>query len=415
MPLVPSVDVGAAEADQPRSELLRDPGARAGFKTLRVGLVGCGAFARFSVAHYRQLRDVCIACVGDIDPVAAQRAATELHAEPRTPEAILTSPDIDLVYIATPPGLHFQQAATALRSGRHVLVEKPLATTLQDARVLEEIAVEKQLVCVANLIERYNPLARVVQRLIESRILGSLVHGLFVNEAADEGLSREHWFWNRAISGGIFIEHGVHFFDLVESWLGQGAVTSAARSLRPEADGETTGAAREAGDALHEPTEEQVVCTCRYGSVLFHYEHGFHQPSRLDRQEMRLVFERGELRLFGWVPTHGKLRGLVGGDGMDALSAMLPRSEVHVIETYEGDQRRVRGRFQSFEAAALVEIGFGLGMSKLDLYGKVVRDLAADQVAWIRDPTHARSLTEADSVACLAMACEADRLARSVD
>lgn len=391
------------------------PAVEVGSKTLRVGLVGCGAFARFSMAHYRCLPDVCVAGVADIDPAAAQRAAAELHAEPRTPETLLTSPDIDLVYIATPPGLHFLQASTALRSGRHVLVEKPLATTLQDARALEDLAVRRHLVCVANLIERYNPLAHAVRRLIDSRILGSLVHGLFVNEAADEGLSREHWFWNREMSGGIFVEHGVHFFDLVASWLGQGTVVSAARSLRPERDTEKMDAPQAGGDVEREPVEEQVVCTCRYGRVLFHYEHGFHQPSRLDRQEMRLVFERGEVRLFDWVPTHGELRGLVGDGGAEALSDILPDSDVRTIDQFEGKHRRMRGRFRSFEAAALVEMRFGLGREKLDLYGQVVRDLAADQIAWIRNPAHVRMLSEADSVACVAMACDADRLARSVD
>lgn len=390
------------EVAQARQKRPPCPGPRTvvGARVLRVGLVGCGAFARFSVAQYRRLPDVCIAGVADIDAAAAKRAATELEAEPRSPEALLTSPDIDLVYIATPPGLHHRQARAALQSGRHVLVEKPLATTLPDARALEEMAVRSHLVCVANLIERYNPLARAVRRLIDSRILGSLLHGLFVNEAADEGLSREHWFWNRDMSGGIFIEHGVHFFDLVASWLGQGTVISAARSLRPETDGDPRG-----------PVEEQVVCTCRYGGVLFHYEHGFHQPSRMDRQEMRLVFERGEVRLFDWVPTHGELRGLVGDADIDVLTSTFPGSEVRIIERYEGSDRRMRGRFQTFEAAALVEIRFGLGLEKLDLYGQVVHDLAADQIAWIRDPAHVRTLTEADSVACVAMACDADRLA----
>lgn len=415
MLFVDAVDHGSSAAPVPVSEPRPDPGTGVGPKTLRVGLVGCGAFARFSMAHYRQLPGICVAGVADIDPAAARQAAAELHAEPRTPETMLTSPDIDLVYIATPPSLHSIQASTALRSGRHVLVEKPLATTLQDARALQEIAARKHLVCVANLIERYNPLAHAVRRLIDSRILGTLVHGLFLNEAADEGLAREHWFWNRALSGGIFIEHGVHFFDLVASWLGQGTVISAARSLRPEFNGEPRNAARKGEDGKCAPVEEQVVCTCRYGRTLFHYEHGFHQPSRMDRQEMRLVFERGEVRLFDWVPTHGSVRALVDDDGIEILSEMLPGSEARTIERYEGERRRVRGRFKTFEAAALVEMTFGLGMEKLDLYGRVVRDLAADQIAWIRNSAHARTLTEIDSVACVAMACDADRLARSVD
>lgn len=384
-------------------------------ETLRVGLVGCGAFARFSLAQYRQLPGVVISAVADIDPAAAQRAAAELQTEPQSPEALLVSPDIDLVYIATPPALHHRQAATALLAGKHVLAEKPLATTLADAESLAALAARQGRICVANLVERYNPLAQVVGQLIDSWILGDLLHGLFINEAADEGLARGHWFWNRDISGGIFVEHGVHFFDLVASWLGKGVVVSAARSVRANVGGQPV---------IQEPVEEQVVCTCRYkgsrqaenqphAGVLFHFEHGFHQASRLDRQELRLVFERGEVRLYDWVPTRGEFRGLVDDDTLGVLAHMLPGSSVRTVERYAGDSRRMRGRFQPFEATALVEIGFDLGLGKMDLYGQVVRDLAADQIANIRDPAHVRRLTEADSVAAVAMACEADRLALS--
>lgn len=401
--------------------------------TIRVGLVGCGAFARFSMKEYRRLPAVTITAVADIDPEAARRAATELEAEPQAPDAVLSSPDIDLVYIATPPAMHHRQAATALVAGTHVLVEKPLATTLADAEELEALAAREELVCVANLVERYNPLAHVIRRLIDSRLLGNLVHGLFINEAADEGLGRDHWFWKRDVSGGIFIEHGVHFFDLVASWLGTGTVLSAARSMRTTTNGEGPRTHGSGHAADPEPVEEQVVCTCRYAAnssgdgpstasrqgagrhpqsgVLFHFEHGFHQPSRMDRQELRLVFERGEVRLFDWVPTHGELRGLLDDDAVEVLAGMLPGSAVRPLQRFDGADRRMRGRFQPFEATALVEISFTLGMEKQELYGQVVRDLAADQIARIRDPDHVRRLTEADSVACVAMACQADRLA----
>jgi hypothetical protein len=123
------------------------------------------------------------------------------------------------------------------------------------------------------------------------------------------------------------------------------------------------------------------------------------------------VFERGEIRLFDWVPTHGEVRALVDDATLEALVAVLPRPTVRVFERYEGAARHVRGRFRSFEASALVEIAFTTGQDKLGIYGEVVRELAADQVAWIRDPSHHRRLTEADGVAAVAMACAADRLA----
>lgn len=326
---------------------------------LRVGLVGCGGFARFAVSQYRTLPGVSIEAVADVNPAAAQRTAADLDAAVLPPAELLAHPGLDLVYIATPPACHFEQAAAALSAGHHVLVEKPLATTFDQARELERLAAELRLVCVANLLERYCPLADTVRRLLASGLLGTLVHGLFVNEAADEGLGPAHWFWDRSVSGGIFVEHGVHFFDLVASWLGSGRVVAAARSIRRPAHSTGNGDGACAGGC-----EEQVVCTCRYpanhalllpgershpqAGILFHFEHGFHQASVLDRQEMRLVFERGEVRLFDWVPTHGTLRALVDDEAVTALTALLPHATVHTGEPLSGGGRMVRGRFRQW-------------------------------------------------------------------
>jgi predicted dehydrogenase len=387
---------------------------------LRVGLVGCGGFARFAVGQYRTLPGVSIEAVADVNPAAAERTAADLDAAVLPAAEVLTHPALDLVYIATPPACHFEQAAAALSAGRHVLVEKPLATTLDQARELERLAAERGLVCVANLLERYCPLAETVRRLRRSRLLGDLIHGLFINEAADEGLNPGHWFWDRSVSGGIFVEHGVHFFDLVASWLGQGRVVSAARSVRRPA-----GPAGNGGGGC----EEQVMCTCRYPAdhalilpgesasadpgILFHFEHGFHQASLLDRQEMRLVFERGEVRLFDWVPTHGTVRALVDDEAAAALTALLPGAKARITERLPAGREVVRGRFREWRATAVIEIEFSSGSDKMAVYAAAVRDLAADQIARIRDPAHERRLTEADSVAAVALAAEADRLARA--
>jgi predicted dehydrogenase len=421
-----SVSIPAAAALEAggQAATLAAPLAAATPAVLRVGLVGCGGFARFAARQYRTLPGVSIEAVADIDAAAAKQTAAELGAAVLPVVEILEHPALDLVYIATPPALHFEQAAAALTAGRHVLVEKPLATTVPDAEALEALAARQGLICVANLLERYCPLAVTVRRLIDSRLLGGLVHGVFLNEAGDEGLGPEHWFWDRDTSGGIFVEHGGHFFDLVASWLGTGHVVSAARGVRwpPGADVFQAGD----GEASGEPFEEQVTCTCRYpdnhalalpgeprhahSGVLFHFEHGFHQPAVLDRQEMRLVFERGEVRLFDWVPTHGTLRALVDDDTTAALAAMLPGAIVRPGERLAGGPRMVRGRFHEWQATAIVEIEFAAG-DKMTVYAEAVRDLAADQIARIRDSAHARRLTEADCVAAVALACDADRLA----
>jgi predicted dehydrogenase len=290
-----------------------------------------------------------------------------------------------------------------------VLVEKPLSTSVDDARDLAAVATGRGLVCTANLVQRYGPLADTVREFLRAEPLGRLVHGLLVNEASDAGLHRHHWFWNRNESGGIFVEHAGHFFDLVAYWLGPGEVVTAARGVRPDRH----------GDNGNGEVEEQAGCTCRYrDGVLFHFEHGFHQPVPLDRLEIRLVFERGELRLFDWLPTRGEILAVVDDEAPDRLATMLPDATVQVVERLNSaadraTATRLRGRFQEFEAAAVVRIGFGTGLTKDEAFAEAVRGLAADQIARIRDPDHVRRLTEADSVAAVAMSCAADRLART--
>jgi predicted dehydrogenase len=376
---------------------------------LRLGVVGCGRFAGFAVEEFRRLPGVIVGAVADIDVAAAQAMARECGAVVVEPDVLLASPEIDLVYIATPPAAHHLLARSALDAGRHVLVEKPLSTSVGDARDLAAVAIGRGLVCAANLVQRYGPLADTVREFLRMAPLGRLVHGLLLNEASDAGLHRHHWFWNRNESGGIFVEHAGHFFDLVASWLGPGEVVSASRGLRPEEHG---------GNGNGE-VEEQAGCTCRYrDGVLFHFEHGFHQPAPLDRLEIRLVFERGELRLYDWIPTRGEVLAVVEDEAADRLVTLLPDAKVQVVERLNSaaartTATRLRGRFREFEAAAVVRIGFGTGLTKNEAFAEAVRGLAADQFARIRDPDHARRLTEADAVAAVAMSSAADRLARA--
>ena len=126
-------------------------------------------------------------------------------------------------------------------------------------------------------------------------MLGDVLYGSFENYASDENLPADHWFWDRGKSGGIFVEHGVHFFDLFAGWFGPGRVEAAQVGVRP-------------GTAI----EEHVQATVRYGDVaLVNFYHGFHQAGRMDRQQIRLVFERGDVTLSDWVPTRARVHALV--------------------------------------------------------------------------------------------------------
>ncbi|HEV3085370.1 MAG TPA: Gfo/Idh/MocA family oxidoreductase, partial [Gemmataceae bacterium] len=215
---------------------------------IRLAVIGCGGFGLFALQHFVQVPGVRLVGMAGTHRAAALACANRFGV-PDIVEvsALIQRDDIDLVYIATPPFLHHEQALAALQAGKHVISEKPMAINVQQADEMIALARRRNLLLVANLMQRYNPLADRVRQLIQTKVLGEFLHGYFENYASDESLPPEHWFWDRSKSGGIFVEHGVHFFDLFESWLGDGEVVAAQRTIRPGTE-----------------IEEQVQCAVRY-------------------------------------------------------------------------------------------------------------------------------------------------------
>lgn len=362
--------------------------------TVGIGIVGFGGFGMFAAQQFAQVPGVALRCIAGTHRDAAVKAA-ERFGLPDVKElgAMLAMADVDLVYIATPPFLHHEQALAALRAGKHVIVEKPLSMTMAEADELVALAREKRLVLTTNLMQRYNPLYGQIKALIDSKVLGEVLHGYFENYACDEGLPREHWFWDPKKSGGIFIEHGVHFFDMFTGWLGPGTVESAGRVLRP-------------GSRI----EEQVYCAARYGNVPVNFYHGFTQAGRMDRQELRVLFERGDVTLHEWIPTKAVVRTALDERGTRALSDLFPGSAIHVEALYPPKERAIVARHKSYEAYQRITLTSALE-TKMTLYGDLLRGILADQLAFLADGAHVRTVDERNGRDSLQMSVDATRLA----
>jgi predicted dehydrogenase len=366
----------------------------------RLGVIGCGGFGLFALQQFTQVSGVKFVGMAATHRPASLAAAARFGVENVDDlDAFLGRDDLDVVYIATPPFLHHRQAMAALEAGKHVIVEKPLAMTVVEADELIAVARERDRLLIANLMQRYNPLFDAVSRLVQAKVLGEVLHGSFENYASDENLPADHWFWDREKSGGIFVEHGVHFFDLFAGWLGRGRVEAAQAGVRP-------------GTAI----EEHVHSTVRYGdAALVNFYHGFHQTGRMDRQELRLVFERGDVTLHDWVPTRARIHALLDERQTRDLCDLFPGARLDVVAPYGGKDRACRGRGKEFDAYQMIELSFGDGRAKSPLYCRLLRSMMEDQVAWIRDRNHERVVTEANGRDSLATACEADALAHRAE
>jgi predicted dehydrogenase len=367
-------------------------------RQIGVGVIGCGGFGLFALQQFAQNPGVDIIALSETHAEAASAAIGRFGLpDPVEVETLISIPGVDLIYIATPPFLHYSQALQALHAGKHVLVEKPTALNLAQADELMDVAHTRGLLLATDLMQRYNPMFDAVKGLLDRKPLGELLHGYFENYACDEDLPPEHWFWDREKSGGIFVEHGVHFFDLFAAWLGAGTVEAAQVSRRP-------------GTAL----EDQVQCTVRYrDDVLVNFYHGFTQPGRMDRQELRLVFERGDVKLEEWIPTRATIHAVVNEADTRVLCELFPGAQLDITTSYGKNNRLCMGRHKRLDVYQMVVMKYGHGQPKMHRYGELVRALFLDQWAWIEDRRHVRRLTEQNGRDALAMAIEADTLAHS--
>lgn len=131
--------------------------------TLRAGVAGTGHLGSLHARKYQALAGVELTAVADVNEESARKAVAETDARVFTDHRALAE-EVDLASVVVPTGLHYEVARDLLNAGVHVLVEKPITTTLDEARALIELAEEKNLILQVGHLERFNP---AVQALTE--------------------------------------------------------------------------------------------------------------------------------------------------------------------------------------------------------------------------------------------------------
>jgi UDP-N-acetyl-2-amino-2-deoxyglucuronate dehydrogenase len=219
---------------------------------LRFGIIGTGGIARAHANALRGLADraeLVAAC--DTVPAAAEKFGQEFgiptYGGPDAVERLLERKDIDAVSLATPSGLHAEQACAALRAGKHVLTEKPMCITLEqaDAMIAAQEETGRTLGCVFQ--QRFNPAAVIVKRAIEEGRFGRILHANAYlkwyrsQQYYDAGGWRGTWAMD---GGGALMNQSVHYIDLMQ-WLvgGVAAVKAYTGTLNHRIETEDVGVA----------------------------------------------------------------------------------------------------------------------------------------------------------------------------
>jgi predicted dehydrogenase len=213
---------------------------------MRGAIVGFGFISgKGHAPAYLERKDVEITAVADI---CAERRAAAQKLLPKarlyeTYQQLLAGEagKLDFLDVSTPPCDHAEIATAGLKAGLHVLCEKPLTTTLAEAKALLETAVAQKRVLFPCHNYKHAPVVRAIREVIDSGKIGkvrSINLNTFRNTHA-KGVPEWNTHWRRSkrfSGGGIAMDHGSHTFYLAFDWLGgyPTAVTAKMANLEPQ-------------------------------------------------------------------------------------------------------------------------------------------------------------------------------------
>lgn len=267
---------------------------------LGIAIVGAGAIAGIHLDAYREFSGDCeIRAVCDIYEEKAadlleKKGISGARVYRNLEQAIQVEGTgeggINVVSICLPPSLHCDETVKALNSGCHVLVEKPMASSLEECdRMIQASESSKKLLSVVCQNRFKTPMQRI-HRMIESGVAGPVTHAI-VNSLWWRGENYYDLWWRgtwESESGGCFTSHSVHHIDLLQWMMGM-----------PES---VMACMRNVG---HHNSELEDV-----GVAVFQYPHAMAQltTSIVDYgEDQELIFQTGKGKLsIPWKPAASK-------------------------------------------------------------------------------------------------------------
>ncbi|HIE04644.1 MAG TPA: Gfo/Idh/MocA family oxidoreductase [Candidatus Latescibacteria bacterium] len=184
---------------------------------IRMALIGCGSVSRDHLTSLRTLRDrFRLEWAVDVNEEAARRVADEWGCRWATDyRRALDDPEVDAVDIATPHHLHAEMAVTSAEAGKHIFLEKPMATTLEDADRIIGAAERAGVVLMVGYVFRYRPAFRMLHDIVEEGRYGRpfLAHGLM--EVYGPHFLAPWMKRKDQLGGGALFSAGGHLLDLM--------------------------------------------------------------------------------------------------------------------------------------------------------------------------------------------------------
>ncbi len=297
---------------------------------MRVAIIGAGLQARRRAPVIQEAPDAEIVVITAKEKAHAEPMARKMGCEAGEGwKAVVTRSDVDAVLVCTPPDIHAAISIAAMKSGKNVLCEKPLARTIPEAKEMVSVARSSGVTLKCGFNHRHHPAIWKAKGLFDEGAFGDPVFGRCTYGICGRPGYEKEWRADpRVVSGGQFMEQGIHAVDLFRWFLGDfrhvtGFVTTKCFPISP--------------------LEDNGFALLRTGSGVIASIH-----SSLTQWKNLFLFE-----IFGSA-GYFRVEGLGGGYGNEKLSIgkrnpSAPFSE-EVVE-FRGDDSSWREEWREFEAA----------------------------------------------------------------
>ncbi len=186
----------------------------------RFGIIGCGRIAPRHADSLKEIPGARLVAVADVIEGRARHFSTTYAARPYFDHReLLADPEVDIVNICTPSGLHASMAIEALQAGKHVIVEKPMAMNPADAdRMITAAKAAGRKLCVV-LQNRYNPPMQDFYQAVRQGKIGRVLLGsVTVRWYRPQEYYEDGWHGTLAMDGGALMNQSVHHIDALQ-WL----------------------------------------------------------------------------------------------------------------------------------------------------------------------------------------------------
>lgn len=380
----------------------------------KIGIIGYGGFGKFLHNAWKQLENVLVCGVADQN-FDQMHGLNDIKTFTDWRD-LLTESEIDLIAIVTEPASHEMIATACMQAGKHVLIEKPLAITLDAATTIIQVRDSTKTVAAIDFIMRFNPLLETIQRFTALGIFGTLRRVDVENYAQDEQLKPTHWFWDRERSGGILIEHAVHFIDLVHF-------------ISPSKPLMVNGLKHN----RNPQQEDQIMANVLYedGLIATHY-HAFSRPGFFETTNIRLTYDLADIELHGWIPLEAEIKVLVGAETKAHLSSSPFFTQRHSTpienafdesrpagwgksdstDNAEASRSTIRSGGIEYHVDEVVSGTLKLGRSKQEVYSSCVQASLLDVLRKIEDDSHILRAPLETGLSSLEVAVKATESAR---